>query len=351
MTAARIHGLDTLRAVAILLVIPRHAWEILKWPSLKTFFGNHGWVGVDLFFVLSGFLIGSQLLQDVQKTGAVDFKSFYTKRAFRILPSYFVVLTLYFAWPDFRETPNLKPAWTYLLFVMNFGEKAQAFSHAWSLCIEEHFYIVFPLLVVAFARWRIPRVAAASVGIAILAGMALRYVLHTSGAPFYPDLYRPTHVHLDGLVVGVALALLRVHRREEWERLQRHPHVLLVGGLVTVAAGLWIFGGARSQPDLWAAVFTYPLVSVGFGAVVASAMASGSLLSTHKVPGAATIATLAYALYLTHKQMIHAASRIVGDGPAAITAALSVVLMAVAAGALYILVERPFLKWRDRIVA
>ncbi|MCX6124372.1 MAG: acyltransferase [Proteobacteria bacterium] len=140
-------GLDTLLACAILLVIGRHAWEILKWPSLKVFFGHHGWVGVDLFFVLSGFLIGSQLLQSVKRDGRVNFPRFYFKRSLRILPAYFAVLLLYFVWPDFRETPSLEPAWRFILFVMNFGVKAEAFSHAWSLCVEEHFYLAFPLIV------------------------------------------------------------------------------------------------------------------------------------------------------------------------------------------------------------
>jgi peptidoglycan/LPS O-acetylase OafA/YrhL len=85
------HGLDTLRAIAILFVIPRHAWEILKWPEIKLNFGSFGWIGVDLFFVLSGFLIGSQLFGDIISNKTIGFKKFYLKRAFRILPAYYVV--------------------------------------------------------------------------------------------------------------------------------------------------------------------------------------------------------------------------------------------------------------------
>src|SRR5205085_1436603 len=111
---------------------PRHAWELLRWPALKPFFGRHGWIGVELFFVLSGFLIGAQLLSGVARRGRVDFRRFYLKRSLRILPAYLATLGLYYAWPGFREAPAIDPPWRFLLFVMNFGRSGEAFSHAWS---------------------------------------------------------------------------------------------------------------------------------------------------------------------------------------------------------------------------
>ena len=103
-------GLDTLRACAILMVIPCHALQILGgkfWgPSLKQIF-YHGWAGVDLFFVLSGFLIGTQLLQSIRRNGQVRFGRFYFKRSLRILPTYYCVLLVYALWPPFREAPEM----------------------------------------------------------------------------------------------------------------------------------------------------------------------------------------------------------------------------------------------------
>ncbi|MEI6398734.1 MAG: acyltransferase, partial [Pseudomonadota bacterium] len=191
-------GLDTLRALAILMVIPRHAAELLG----KDFLGNfwkqvfmHGWVGVDLFFVLSGFLIGSQLLQSVARDGRVNFGRFYLKRSLRIMPSFYFVLLIYLLWPNFREKPELDPAWRFLLYVMNYGRKGDAFSHAWSLCVEEHFYIVFPLLLAACA-WR-PKLFRPSALIAfiMIAEPLLRFYLWTKDAPFFVDVYRPSHTH------------------------------------------------------------------------------------------------------------------------------------------------------------
>jgi peptidoglycan/LPS O-acetylase OafA/YrhL len=68
----------------------------------------------------------------VRSKGRINFKSFYFKRAMRILPAYYVVLALYVFWPEFREKPSLEPAWRFVFFVMNIGPKAEAFSHAWS---------------------------------------------------------------------------------------------------------------------------------------------------------------------------------------------------------------------------
>src|SRR6185295_2401640 len=109
-----------------------------------------GWSGVDLFFVLSGFLITRQLL------AGMGMREFYLRRALRILPLYWTALVLYFAIPGFAERSGIAPLWKFLLFVQNIGLDAAtegAFSHAWSLCIEEHFYLVLcPLLALGFRR-------------------------------------------------------------------------------------------------------------------------------------------------------------------------------------------------------
>lgn len=343
-------GLDTLRACAILLVIPRHAWEILKWPSLKVFFGRNGWAGVDLFFVLSGFLIGSQLLQSVKRNGKVDFGRFYLKRSFRILPAYLTVLALYYMWPAFREAPEIDPAWRFIFFVMNFGRNGEAFSHAWSLCIEEHFYLVFPLLVAVYT-WRknLPN-AAWLVACVILGGMALRYYLWISGASYYPSVYRPTFTHLDGLTIGVGLALLSQYRKETWTAILRFPWTVSIVGILLVASGMYVY--PLTSKDFGAWVLTFPLVSLGFGCLVAAAMAPNFWLARVHIPGTATIATLAYTLYLTHKQMIHLAATIIGDhnSDPELTIALSIVLVTAASLILHKFVEAPFLKLRDFLI-
>src|SRR5690606_20430613 len=155
----------------------------------------------------------------VAKHGRVNFKKFYLKRSLRIIPSYYVVLLIYFLWPGFREKPEIDAAWRFMTFIMNYGRTGEAFSHAWSLCIEEHFYLVVPSLV-ALCVWK-PKIfrPALMISGALIGVVVLRYYLWSVGAPFYPAVYRPTHTHIDGLTIGVTLALLRERRPEFWRQL------------------------------------------------------------------------------------------------------------------------------------
>jgi peptidoglycan/LPS O-acetylase OafA/YrhL len=332
------------------MVIPRHAREILSGdffgPLLKPIF-NAGWIGVELFFVLSGFLIGSQLLQSVAKEGRVDFKRFYLKRSFRILPSYYFVLTLYYLWPSFREHPEMDPAWKFILFAMNYGRKGEAFSHAWSLCIEEHFYLIFPSIV-ALWMWR-PKIfrPVLLISCALVGVVALRYYLWSTNAPFYPSVYRPTHTHIDGLVVGVMLAALREKQPLVWQRLVSYPSGIFITGLVLVGIGVY-----QGFSEVFSYVWSFTFISVGFGALVVAAMAPGFWLATLKIRGVSWLAAMAFTLYLTHKQMIHMAARVVGDymEHRALTIALSISFMLLAACVVHYGIERPFLKLRDQIL-
>jgi peptidoglycan/LPS O-acetylase OafA/YrhL len=121
----------------------------------------------------------------------------------------------------------------------------------------------------------------------------------------------------------------------------------LVTGLVLVGLGV-----CESFPQPITYVFSFSFVSIGFGAIVAAALSPGYWLSTRRVPGAATIAMLAFTLYLTHKQMIHMAAQIVGDYKENrfATVCLACVLVIVAAYIVHLGVERPMLKLRDRFL-
>ena len=114
---ARLHGLDTLRAFAIGLVILYHLESFL--PNTLTPVADMGWAGVDLFFVLSGYLIGAQLLRPFTRNQPLRIGEFYLRRAYRILPAYLVVLLLYIAVPAWRESPGLDAAWKFLTFTRN----------------------------------------------------------------------------------------------------------------------------------------------------------------------------------------------------------------------------------------
>ncbi len=226
----RLAGLDTLRAIAILWVMLFHLQ--LQLPPALEIVGQYGWMGVDLFFVLSGYLIGLQLLRPYASGSKPSFVGFYRRRIFRILPAYLLVLLLYYVWPAWREQPGISPPWQFLTFSLNYCidyAKNQAFSHAWSLCVEEHFYLVLPLLL--FATMRKPSIARTIAifsvlvcgGIAIRVFVLLHYVRpagNMSALAYLEQLYYPTHARLDGLLTGVALALVRTFRPGWWAVLE-----------------------------------------------------------------------------------------------------------------------------------
>ena len=100
-----------------------------------------GWIGVDLFFVLSGYLIGGQLLAETARGQEVNLRRFFARRALRILPACFVVLAIYAFLPSWREYPEMFPLWKFLLSARNIGLRGgTAFSHAWSLAVEDQFW-------------------------------------------------------------------------------------------------------------------------------------------------------------------------------------------------------------------
>ncbi len=147
-------GLDLLRALAIIVVVIYHA-GIMGFP-MPGRVDRWGWIGVDLFFVLSGYLIGGQLLAPLARDRRINLGRFFARRALRIMPAYFVVLAVYFLLPPLREYPEMsQPLWKFLLSVQNIAlHGGTAFSHAWSLAVEDQFYLCLPLILLFVNRWR-----------------------------------------------------------------------------------------------------------------------------------------------------------------------------------------------------
>src|SRR3982751_3783154 len=144
-------GLNLLRALAIVIVVIYHA-GIMGFP-LPGRMHRFGWIGVDLFFVLSGYLIGGQLLAPLARNQQIDLPRFFARRALRIIPAYFAVLGIYFLLPSWREYPEISPLWKFVMSVQNLGlHGGTAFSHAWSLAVEDQFYLLLPFILLLVVR-------------------------------------------------------------------------------------------------------------------------------------------------------------------------------------------------------
>lgn len=367
--ADRLPGLDLLRATAVVWVMLFHSFVVGGLGPDWSWLSRFGWMGVDLFFVLSGFLIGTQVLAPLAGGGRLSFADFYWRRAWRILPAFWATLLLYVAWPDFREAPGLEPAWKFIAFVLNLGidyGANAAFSHAWSLCVEEHFYAAFPLLALVLARRASPRVLVALFAAVVLAGIALRAGIWLRGHAadpglqrnwFVEDLYYPTWCRLDGLLCGVALAVLKTCRPQAWDRARRHADLAAVGGVLGLVLAFRLFD---DRVGLLANTLGWPVLSAALALLVFAAAGRDSLLGRRPLPLlgglAAWLAAISYSLYLVHKPayhlvQLHAGAALQGAGLAAFAA---YGLAAVGAGALlHYAVERPGLQlrrhlWRGR---
>jgi peptidoglycan/LPS O-acetylase OafA/YrhL len=360
---SRLPGLDLLRAIAIVWVMLFHSYIIDGWGhygGVETF----GWMGVDLFFVLSGYLIGSQVLRPLANGESLSFADFYLRRAFRVLPVFFVMLALYFLWPACRESPGIQPLWQFFSFTLNVlidYEHNKAFSHVWSLCVEEHFYLLFPWL----AWWLTRRpLATKFIGVCIaivVGGMAIRgYVWLHELAPvkgldddsfnlrYLEDIYYPTWSRLDGLLVGVVLATIKVYRPVLWTRLQDKANGLMFVGLIFVGIAIGLF---RDRLGLLPTVVGYPLLSLGMGLLVLAGAGTRSWLGKWRVPGAGWIALTSYSLYLSHKVALHGVETLFGaqvDGHGVLTFAIYASAVLCVGALLYYVVERPFLRLRER---
>ncbi len=355
---SRLIGLDTLRAAAVLAVVFYHLTIFGELPSSLLPVTYFGWMGVDLFFVLSGFLIGHQVLKPYLNGERSSVAAFYRRRAYRIIPPYLVVLALYFLVPRWNESPSLAPLWKFLTFTMNFGFSfdRRGFSHAWSLCVEEHFYLFFPLLVLLLMHRPSIRKTVATIMSVVLLGIGLRAFLITH----YPDavfsrIYYPSYSRLDGLVMGVTLAIVRNFHPLWWHALLKRGHTLLFSGVFCVACVVWMFRGYglgnSSGSAMWGIILGLPLLAFGLGLITVSSVSDNGFLARVKIPGAGSLATLAFSLYLTHKAVAH----LVMQGFPAITSSrgpgawlLYAVSCLAAAWLLHIAVERPFLRLRDR---
>jgi peptidoglycan/LPS O-acetylase OafA/YrhL len=219
-----IPGLGGLRGIAVLLVVMLHSGtffpESVK-ETLPWHFVRGGFLGVDLFFALSGFLITSLLLEERASSGRVNYRHFYARRGLRLLPALYTMLAVYAVYSVIGDISWYKTKTTILwavLYATNFQalikplSTAPGLGHLWSLAIEEQFYLIWPFIFV-FALSRTRRVAPLVVGMLVAIYMIglHRYALHESGAnPL--RLYVRLDTRADELLIGALAAVLWYHR-------------------------------------------------------------------------------------------------------------------------------------------
>jgi peptidoglycan/LPS O-acetylase OafA/YrhL len=299
-------ALDGLRAVAVMAVIFYH---------LGYSWSPGGFLGVDTFFVLSGFLITSLLLVEWRRHDRIDFRAFWVRRARRLLPALFIVLLAVAIWAKLVLRPDQLGAirndglatlfysanWRFVLSGQSYFalfSTASPFRHAWSLAIEEQFYLVWPLVVFAClwtGRGRL-RVLAAVTAVGAVASIAAMWLLVNPSDP--SRVYYGTDTRAHSLLIGVLLAIALTARPPQRAWVQRGVHVAgAVSFVLLIAAYATI-----SDQALWMYHAGYALFAITAMVVVASAVVPGrspvrALLS---LPVLVWIGTISYGLYLWH---------------------------------------------------
>jgi peptidoglycan/LPS O-acetylase OafA/YrhL len=325
-SATRIPALDGLRGVAILLVLLCHAVFEMQ-PSSKILthlvaVGRLAWSGVDLFFVLSGFLIGGILLDS--RDSPRYFKTFYLRRAYRILPLYGVAVSLFliryipFDWMPgwlgkFSSTPI--PWFSYLTFTQNiwmagagtFGVGAMAAT--WSLAVEEQFYLTVPFLVRKVSRSHLIFVLSS----VVVAAPVLRTILHLTFKYGNFANYVLMPCRADALSLGV-LAALMVRTPRSWNWLHTRRSVLYgVSSFLFIGLALLTYAGydATAGPMViigysWLALF------YTFCLLIAVTESRGPVHRVLTSRGLTQLGVLAYCTYLLHLPLMEASRRVLG---------------------------------------
>lgn len=361
----KLYGLDHLRALAILMVWFFHYQNgVFGHPQWTTTF-TVGWTGVDLFYVLSGFLISSQLFAQIKKGGSISLKDFYIKRFFRIIPIYLLVVAIYFLFPFFREKDTLPPLWKFLTFTQNLGLNRVgqgAFSHAWSLCVEEHFYLFLPITLLMLQYTNKFKNAWWVLLVFFIAGFILRlYSWHylylpkaelDNGVDYWAMyLYYPTYGRLDGLLSGVAIAAVYQFLPKTWERISKYGNQLILLSILLMVIAFFSLSKLYTYSS---SIFGFPFISLVFGFMVAGALSPSSFLYKWKSNATTLIATLSYGIYLTHKGIIHMVQEIFSkwgiEKDSSIMVVISLFFCVLVAWLLHLAVEKPFMKMREQFL-
>ncbi len=364
----RSRAIDTLRAVAILLVIGCHfavaPASAGAFAPLAEAWHRVGWAGVDLFFVLSGFLVSGLLLGEFRRRGRVDVPRFLIRRGLKIWPLYFAYLGFLAAWlawksPDGRMTA-VGALWPNLLHLQNYLGSPRI--HTWSLALEEHFYLLGAVAAGWFLtagreavvrRWFFP-----AVGVAIAALAVTRSVEYATHGPASLNLYA-THLRFDGLLVGTALAYLVHFEPTRLAGLRRHPFATTVLG-AAMAIPMMLLPPDRSP---WTAGPGLAVMYLGFAFVVIGVvwLEEGSarrLFAGRSLGALSTVGVFSYGIYLWHVDLAQTPMKKVGallasrdwsDAMVWLLVTGAYLALAIAAGAvLSRLIEIPMLVLRDR---
>jgi peptidoglycan/LPS O-acetylase OafA/YrhL len=346
-------SLDALRALAILLVLGHHftppGENVPVIGELSKAWQRGGWIGVDLFFVLSGFLISGLLFREYQRYGAIRYGHFIIRRGLKIYPAFYTLLLATVTVRLVREAQFLKPALYEATFLQNYGPRL--WGHTWSLAVEEHFYVLLPPLLIWLARRSrgapdpfrlIPRI------LFVLTVTVLMLRLATAHFLPYHDVthFFPTHLRIDALMFGVFVSYLYHYQPKFRTFCSHHFAALTLGGVGLLLPLFWM--GLGESAYIHTVGFTQ--LSVG-GSLLLMGVVTRGLPEIPLTRAAAHIGSHSYSIYLWHLPVkLWGVEWLRGTGLPGSVAWLIYFIGSIGVGIVMgRLIELPVLKLRDRV--
>lgn len=324
--SGRVFGLDLLRAAAIMMVICAHAFVVLypHFGQVLGFFGHGGFYGVELFFVLSGFLIGQILIgqgSELGRAGNVAF--FYVRRWFRTLPLFFLFLLVNVVLERLLRAHQvgLREALTHGFFLRNLSAfQMTFFPESWSLAIEEWFYLLFPAalwLGLKLTRRFNAVFLTAALGFLAFSTFARMVAAPDPHATWLEAMRMVVIYRFDALMIGMICAWLSIRFPKSWLRWRIPCALAGIVLLLAMYATLWKFENGQlafGDDSYFARTFRFTLVSLGFALLLP--WASGWKLTAENFGSVAVrrIALWSYGLYLVHLPVFLLVTRL-GFGP------------------------------------
>jgi peptidoglycan/LPS O-acetylase OafA/YrhL len=377
-TPGQIAELDGLRGIAILLVVFRHGvmpfhaegqamFPVSVWGRSLDLAAPlmNGWMGVDLFFVLSGFLISQHILSRHHNANGkrVPLRTYLCKRALRILPAYyaFLLIVVMGAIPLYSVGESHLPLRVgyHILFLQDYLPSNIVVSF-WSLGVEEKFYLSIPIVLAVMMKLKSLRLRYWLMGILATLPLLLRIVTSfvrpeiTEYKDFFITFRSPFHLSLDGLLLGCICAVIFHNReRHSWTNNPSVTKTLFWGGSTLIVA-LICFRPHLDHIDLFTTTVLFSLLAVGFAAILLSLVLAGGWHSRFfKAQWLQVFAKISYSLYLVHIVFVPWALALASGFGTLTRVAVFIFMYAAlslaAALALHFAVEKPFLLLKDRM--
>lgn len=340
--------LDGLRAAAVTLVLLVHMDDV-KMPGPLRFMQQIGWTGVDVFFVLSGFLITGILLS--RKPSPKTLGVFVLRRTLRTWPLYFLILLSAFFSLRHSDTGAHINWMQHVFFLQNYTAVfvAKSLKPTWSLCVEEHFYLLWPFVVFLLPRRALPWLIA--VLIAALPG--LRWMGLHSGFTI-KQLYTETQFHLDGLMAGSLIAVVLTRWQFRRRMLIGVGVLAMVAGAVASKIGFWGNWNVGTGNNI---IFGFTTVALTAGGVMMLLLSDSNSLLSRALAFAPVqyIGRISYGIYLLHDGFLSVYVKHKKSLPGwvqqywFIDIALRFALIILIAAISYACFESPILRLKDRL--